>query len=92
MGGSQNSLLKNSGAGNGAGNSSGGVATHKGPDEDKVGVLIKHTVCTKVKIKYFVYFNSLKSQGSGDPGAHRVQARRDHGAEEVRRAASRDHL
>ena len=39
MGGSQNSLLKNSGAGNGAGNSSGGVATHKGPDEDKVGEL-----------------------------------------------------
>ena len=38
MGGSQNSLLKNSGAGNGAGNSSCGVATHKGPDEDKVRV------------------------------------------------------
>ena len=38
-GGSQNSLLKNSGlAGNGgAGNSSGGVATNKGPDEEKVG-------------------------------------------------------
>ena len=61
MGGSQNSLLKNSGAGNGAGNSSGGVATHKGPDEDKVGVLsILYVPRLRLNISYILILLNRK--------------------------------